>query len=81
MRSRLPDVLSAHARERSHHLAIVAGTERVSYTRLWADANRMAEVLRRRGVRRGDRVAILMDNVPACVIALFGAWIADVLDG
>ncbi len=77
MRCRLQDVLSVRARERPDHPVIVAGSERVSYARLWADANKLAEVLRRCGVHRGDRVAILMDNVPACVTALFGAWIAD----
>jgi long-chain acyl-CoA synthetase len=38
---------------------------RATYAELWADAKRIAGVLRSRGVGRGDRVAMLVPNVPA----------------
>src|SRR4051794_31517883 len=35
-----------------------------TYRELWEDAKRIAGVLRQRGVGRGDRVAMLVPNVP-----------------
>src|SRR3978361_631309 len=37
---------------------------RATYRELWDDARRVAGVLRSRGVQRGDRVAMLVPNVP-----------------
>ena len=37
---------------------------RATYRELWDDAKRIAGVLRARGVQRGDRVAMLVPNVP-----------------
>src|SRR3978361_1975669 len=37
---------------------------RATYRELWEDARRIAGVLRARGVQRGDRVAMLVPNVP-----------------
>jgi long-chain acyl-CoA synthetase len=37
---------------------------RATYRELWDDARRIAGVLRARGVERGDRVAMLVPNVP-----------------
>ncbi len=44
--------------------AIVCGAERVSYADLWAQTRAYAGALRARGVRPGDRVAVLVPNVP-----------------
>src|SRR5579885_1015486 len=54
-------------------IALVCGERRLSYRELDAAANRVAHALLEAGVRRGDRVAILLDNSPEAVIALFGA--------
>ena len=51
--------------------ALVAGGRRVTYRELHADAARLAQALRRRGVARGDRVVILLDNSPEAVTAIF----------
>jgi amino acid adenylation domain-containing protein len=53
-------------------LAIVAGERRVTYGELGRAAARLALDLRRRGISRGDRVVILLDNSPETVISLFG---------
>ena len=45
----------------------------VSYRELDEAANRFAHALMRLGVRRGDRVALLLPNCPQFVIAFFGA--------
>ena len=51
--------------------AIVAGERRVTYGQLVADAGQLAQTLRRRGIERGDRVVIFLDNSPETVIAIF----------
>jgi long-chain acyl-CoA synthetase len=53
-------------------IAIVAGERRVTYGELGRAASRLAQELRRRGISRGDRVVILLDNSPETVVSLFG---------
>jgi long-chain acyl-CoA synthetase len=45
----------------------------LSYAELDEQARRFAALLRARGIRPGDRVAILLQNVPEFVVAYFGA--------
>jgi acyl-CoA synthetase (AMP-forming)/AMP-acid ligase II len=66
----LGDIVRRHARDRGGRLAYVVDhgdgrTERVTYAELNDGTNRLADVLARRGIRRGDRVAILAQN---CVV-------------
>lgn len=63
----LGDIVRRHARYRGARLAYVVDhadgrTERVSYAALNEGTNRLAHVLQRHGVVRGDRVAILAHN-------------------
>src|SRR6476661_5085396 len=44
--------------------AVVIGPQRTSYSTLWEQTRRYATVLREAGVGPGDRVALLMPNVP-----------------
>src|SRR6478736_4260306 len=44
--------------------AVVIGPERTTYATLWEQTRRYATVLREAGVGPGDRVALLMPNVP-----------------
>ena len=53
--------------------ALVAGGERVSYAELDARASRLANALRARGLARGDRVVIFMNNSVEAVVSIFGA--------
>jgi long-chain acyl-CoA synthetase len=53
--------------------AIVAGQKRVTYASLDALADRIAAGLQQRGVTRGDRVVIFLDNCVETVAAVFGA--------
>ncbi|GHH19771.1 long-chain-fatty-acid--CoA ligase [Streptomyces lanatus] len=55
-------VLAESAWRRPDHTALVHGAERVTYAELWLRARRYAAALRGRGVRAGDRVAVLVPN-------------------
>ncbi len=48
----------------------------LTYAQLKRDAEAFAAWLQAKGIRKGDRVAIMLPNVPAYPIALFGALIA-----
>ncbi len=52
--------------------AIAYGERRISYRELGAEANRLAQALRAAGVRRGDRVAYMVPNIPEMLVAHFG---------
>lgn len=56
--------------------AIVAGGQTLTYAQLLERAQRLAHILRQRGVARGDRVAVLLDNSAASAVSIFGTLIA-----
>ncbi|GAA4480997.1 AMP-binding protein [Rhodococcus olei] len=70
----LTTMLESTARKNPDKDALVHGDDRITYTELLAASKRAAEVLRARGVRRGDRVAVMTYNTPGFAIAAFGAW-------
>ena len=57
-------------------LAVIDGDRRFTYRQFYARCRRLADALRRRGVRPGDTVAILAPNVPALLEAHFGVPMA-----
>lgn len=65
-------VLETGAASRPQHTAIVSNGHRLSYTQLNEAATRCAAALAGLGVRPGDKVAIMLPNVPEFVIAYFG---------
>jgi len=79
----LPDLLDEiTARDPAHEL-IVGGGERLSYAQTRARARRLAKGLLRLGVRRGDKVALLMGNRPEWLVidfavALLGATLVPI---
>jgi long-chain acyl-CoA synthetase len=48
------------------------GDEHCTYAELDERSERLAVALQNRGLRRGDRVAIFMDNTVACAVAIYG---------
>jgi len=56
-------ILAESARRYGGRTAAVLGAEHVSYATLWDEARRYGGVLRSRGVRTGDRVALLVPNI------------------
>lgn len=69
----LGDIVRRHARVRGAKTAYVLGDARVTYAEFHARSNRLARALRRLGVGRGDRVAILSGNVPEYPLLYFAA--------
>ena len=68
---RVERFLQDSARRFPGKIALIAGERRVSYAELAARAARLARQLRARGVARGDRVVVLLDNSPETVVAVF----------
>ena len=73
----LQDSLQRTALSRPTKVAIVSGADRISFGELWLHSVQMANALKARGVTRGDRVVICLDNTWQCAVALFGTLLAD----
>lgn len=69
----LASILAESARRHPARTALVLGTQRVSYAQLWEQALRYAGVFAARGVEPGDRVALMLPNVPDFPRAYYGA--------
>ncbi len=52
--------------------AVIDGARRFTYAQLYARCRRLASALRRRGIQRGDTVAVMAPNVPALLEAHYG---------
>ena len=62
------------AASRPDKVALVAGDREITYTELEDRVRRAAAALAGLGVRKGDRVALVLGNVPEFVEALHAAW-------
>ncbi|MFI5562666.1 amino acid adenylation domain-containing protein [Amycolatopsis japonica] len=71
-----PDVLAPDlfSRQDESAVAVVAGDETLSYGELAERAERLAGYLSGKGVRRGDRVAVVMDRSPDLIATLLAVW-------
>jgi fatty-acyl-CoA synthase len=54
------------------HTAIIHGPLRRSYAEFYARARRLASALAKRGIKRGDTVAVLLANTPAMLECHYG---------
>ncbi|MDP5309539.1 long-chain-fatty-acid--CoA ligase [Streptomyces poriferorum] len=68
----LSSLLEHSAREHPGRIALVLGDTRLTYAELLARSQDIAGALRRRGIGRGDRVALSCPNVPDFPAAYFG---------
>ena len=57
-------------------LAVIHGDARCTYREFYARCRRLADALRRRGIRPGDTVAVMAPNVPALLEAHYGVPMA-----
>ena len=58
----LATLLAKHARYRGEHLALVCGDDRLTFARLNARVNRLANALRAAGLGKGDKLATILPN-------------------
>ncbi len=72
----LQDSLTISAARHAEKTAIVTADERVTYAELHDRASRFASLLQEAGVRRGDRVAIFLENSVDTVAGIYGALYA-----
>ena len=73
----LPDISLGQMLEKSaakypRNVAVVFINNKITYAQLDEMANRFANVLKKLGVQKGDRVALHMPNTPQMVFAYFG---------
>ncbi len=50
--------------------------QQITYQELFHQSQQLAAVLLRNGIRPGNRVGVLLPNIPEYAIALFGTWLA-----
>ena len=72
----LPDLLRERAASHAEATAVICGDRSVTYAGLYDHARRIAGGLRSRGIRRGDRVAVLMNNRLEWAASCLGAMLA-----
>lgn len=65
-------ILRSAARRFPWRTALVFEGQRINYRRLNRESSRCANLLRALGVQRGDKILILLPNLPQTVIAYFG---------
>src|SRR5262249_1530604 len=75
----IADWVERHARERGQAPAILCGDRTVSYRALDEGANRYAQWAMSIGLRKGDVVALLMENCPEYLMAWLGLTKAGVI--
>jgi len=75
----LLDLVSARARERPEAPALRFEGSITSYGDLLSDAAAFGRALEQRGVKVGDRVALVLPNCPQFVVAELGAWMVGAL--
>jgi fatty-acyl-CoA synthase len=64
----IPDLIDELARRFPEHEALVGSGQRYTYRQLRLEVRRVARALHALGVRRGDKVAILMGNRPEWIV-------------
>ena len=67
----LPEVLSEKARQFPDNTAIIFKDRRISYKEYDRAVNQTANILRKFGVQKGDRVAIHLPNCPQFAFSFF----------
>ncbi len=75
----LPQLLQQTAVKSPGHAALIYFGAKISYSQLQDHVNRLAAGLQAMGVKKGDRVALLLPNCPQFVISYFGAMQAGAI--
>ena len=72
----LPEILALHGKWRASKDAVICGDERLNWAQFCAANHRFAHGLIQRGVKTGERVAIVMSNGLSMVQAIYGTMAA-----
>jgi fatty-acyl-CoA synthase len=64
--------LERAARVFPRHIAIIHGKQRTDYAAFYARSRRLASALAKRGIKKGDTVAVMLANTPAMLEAHYG---------
>jgi len=72
----LHDALLVSAHDVPDKVALVTDEERVTYHELLDRSLRLARALQERGVNRGDRVAVFLENGVAAAVGIYGTLLA-----
>ncbi|GLV47568.1 long-chain-fatty-acid--CoA ligase [Thermus sp. LT1-2-5] len=72
----LTEALRENARRYPKKVALAFLGRSISYAALWREVEAFAKGLQEAGVRKGDRVAIMLPNSPQFVVAFFGTLLA-----
>ncbi len=72
----LPWLLEQTANRYPGQTALIYYGHKISYAALWTLARRFALALQHLGVRKGDRVALALPNIPQYPIAFYGTLLA-----
>jgi long-chain acyl-CoA synthetase len=70
----LVDLLRQTAEEHPEYPALLFMENTISYGELQQESDAFAAALHAGGVRKGDRVAVLLPNSPQMIVAEFGIW-------
>jgi amino acid adenylation domain-containing protein len=71
--------VTAQAQTRPEATALVFRDTRLTYGALEETTNRLANLLKDAGCRRGDRVGLLMPKMPTAIVAMLGVLKADAI--
>ena len=74
--SSVPARVADIAKRYPQRFAIVGDDRRIRYAAFWEEAQRFANALRARGLRTGQRVAVLLPNRIEAAVACYGCWLA-----
>jgi len=70
----LPALLSHAARLAGPRPGLIGASGEISFEELDRQSDRLAAALARRGVRRGDRVVLILPNCAEFVVTMFAVW-------
>jgi len=68
----LHELLTNAAIEYPHRAALIFFNQEIGYRELDYLSNRFAHTLHSLGVKTGDRISVILPNIPQCVVAFYG---------
>ena len=70
----LLDIIDETTKEKPDHTMMIFMGNYLSYAQMQEDSDAFAAALADMGVKKGDRVAVMLPNIPQFVVAQIGAW-------